>query len=281
MSKRIGILSDIHVDQNGKNPEHVVNALATTLRHNSPDVFVLAGDVSNDYTLTLSVLTELKASTGIPVYFVPGNHDLWNRKHPDMDAWQIHDALQQFHGTLSGRVLDLGGGWEIVGEAGWYDFSYGDSSYSEEDFERMEIDGRVWQDRIFANWNMRTRDVHEVFLTRLRDRLRAVRDPRRTVMVTHAVPVRDFTVPFMPELWNYLNAFLGSKAYGELARDFGVHLAISGHVHFRREVKQRGRDGAETRFICNCLGYSREWRGEANPFLEVPKAYREVTLPLS
>jgi putative phosphoesterase len=279
MSIRIGILSDIHVDQNGESPDHVVNALATTLQHNAPDAFVLAGDVSNDYTLSLSVLSELEIGTGIPVYFVPGNHDLWNRTHPDMDAWQIHDAFGQFPGTLSGRVLDLAAGWQIVGEAGWYDFSYGDSAYSEEDFERMEIDGRVWQDRVFADWKMGTRQVHQVFLARLRERLSSVRDPRRTLMVTHAVPVSDFTVPFMPELWNYLNAFLGSEAYGELAREFGVPASICGHVHFRREVKHPGRGGSATRFICNCLGYTREWRGDPNPFLEVPKAYREITLP--
>ena len=277
---RIGILSDIHVDQNRGRTNEVVDALTNTLRHNRPDAFICAGDVSNDYTESLAVLEELRSSTGVPVFFVPGNHDLWNKHHPHLDAWQIHEKLREFTGTLSQRIVELEGDWMLVGEAGWYDFSLGSGDYSDGDFERMEIDGRVWQDKLFARWDMSTREVHRVFLERLRERLARARELAGTtrhgskiIMVTHAVPVPDFAVPFRPELWNYLNAFLGSREYGEAATEFAAALSVCGHVHFRREARHR-----PTRFICNCLGYRHEWRGNDNAFIEVSRAYREITL---
>ncbi|MFP4484516.1 MAG: metallophosphoesterase [Spirochaetaceae bacterium] len=277
---RIGILSDLHVDRNRGRTNEVVDALTNTLRHNRPDAFICAGDISNDYTESLSVLEELRGATGVPTFFVPGNHDVWNKRHEHLDAWQIHNELRRFTGTLSGRVVELDGEWVLVGETGWYDFSLGSGAYAEEEFERMEIEGRVWQDRLFAQWGMPTREVHRLFLERLRARLeRARKRAGRTrhgskiIMVTHAVPVTDFAVPFRPELWSYLNAFLGSREYGDLAMEFGVSVSICGHVHFRREARHR-----PTRFICNCLGYRHEWRGNDNAFIEVSRAYREITL---
>jgi hypothetical protein len=55
-------------------------------------------------------------------------------------------------------------------------------------------------------------------------------------------------------MWEYLNAFLGSPEYGELAVRYRVPIAVCGHVHHREQTTE-----GDTRFVCSCLGYSTEW----------------------
>ena len=74
------------------------------------------------------------------------------------------------------------------------------------------------------------------------------------LLATHVVPLEAFTVRPPDAPWEYLNAFLGSPEYGELAVRHGVEVAVCGHVHYRREARV-----GRTRFLTSCLGYAHEW----------------------
>jgi len=269
---RLGILSDIHIDANRRHGDRVTPALIAAANARELDWFILAGDIAGNYRTTLDILGRLEREIDAGVLFVPGNHDIWNREHPDMSSWDIYHALQEFPGNLANGPRELGNGWRAVGDMGWYDFGFGGSGYSHREFERMEIAGRVWRDRLYASWGESTQDVHAFFMERLRAWL-AAGDGRRTVMVTHVVPVVDFLVTFRRELWNYLNAFLGSPEYGQLAWEHKIPYAVCGHVHFRRDKTVRG-----TRFICNCLGYSGQWRKKNDPVAEVDDSLVTIDL---
>jgi hypothetical protein len=294
---RFGILSDLHIDLNDPLAPVAANrVLAGLLRAvgaQRPELLVLAGDVSDDYRTTLEALEHLRSESGLPCLFVAGNHDLWNAE-PDTDrnppahsdsvaarashapcswgAWQSYEALQAFAGNLSRGPMELPGGWLAVGDTGWYDYSFGDPGYSLADFERMQIDDRLWQDKVRAVWDRPTRDMHHWFLERLQRWLAAHRG-RRIILVTHAVSHAGFTVRHPGRTWGYLNAFLGSPEYGELAVASGAALAVCGHVHYRRQLTE-----GPTHFVCNCLGYASEWGTGRDPAREAEQALLTLEL---
>ncbi len=275
---KIGILSDIHVDLNGG--QAVINGLLTAMLRRDVEVMVIAGDVSSDYRVTLDSLEQLRERSGIRIVFVPGNHDIWNEAHPEITAWQAYRELERFPGNLTAGPQEIAGGWRIIGDLGWYDYSFGGVQYSREDFDRMQIGERIWQDRIKAIWDRHTLEMHRTFYEKLDDQLKnAEAEPasdssnRKILLVTHVLPRKEFTVQRPDPEWIYLNAFLGSPEYGELALAHKVRYSICGHVHYRKEVTVKG-----TRFICNCLGYADEWMWSRDPATEIDRAFLTLEL---
>ena len=278
---RIGILSDIHVDLNGSRA--VIDGLLQAMHSNAVDAMLIAGDVSSNYQVTLDTLEELQERSGTRLLFVPGNHDIWNESHPGLTAWQAYRALERFTGNLTTGAQELGS-WTFVGDLGWYDYAYGGSQYTREDFDRMQIGERVWQDGIKAAWDRHTLEMHRTFHQKLDSQLRklsSAADPaanpesggRKIILVTHVLPRREFTVQRPDPQWIYLNAFLGSPEYGELALRYGVCYSICGHVHYRKQLTVNG-----TRFICNCLGYTDEWMWSRDPATEIDRAFLTLEL---
>jgi len=275
---KIGILSDIHVDLNGG--EAVINGLLAAMLRQGVELMVIAGDVSSDYRVTLDSLEQLQERSGIRILFVPGNHDIWNEAHPDITAWQAYEELEHFPGNLTRGPQEISGGWTIIGDLGWYDYSFGGSQYSREDFDRMQFGERIWQDRIKAIWDRHTLEIHRTFYEKLETQLKRTKVSRcsdsrhrKIILVTHVLPREEFTVQRPDPEWIYLNAFLGSPEYGELALDHGVRYSICGHVHYRKQVTVNG-----TRFICNCLGYSDEWMWSRDPAAEIDRAFQTLDL---
>jgi putative phosphoesterase len=275
---RIGLISDLHVDLNGADPQALAGHLAATARARGLELLLIAGDLSNRWDLTLRTLEEIQGRTGLRVLFVAGNHDLWNEatQQPFGAAWgarDSHEALKAFPGNLARGPVELPGGWSVAGAMGWYDFGFGHPRYSTEDFERMRLGDRLWQDKANARWDRPTLEVHRAFLEELEVQLSGLRG-RRLILATHVVPVVELTVRPPDELWEYLNAFLGSPEYGELAARYGVEIAVCGHVHYRRRHQAGG-----TLFIASCLGYSHEWPDPADLAGEVERSLAVVDLP--
>ena len=250
---KIGILSDIHVDINFMAGDSIVDGLASAIAGNGLDRMIIAGDVAGDHELTLATLEEIETATGVPCLFVPGNHDIWNEKHPAMTAWEAYDALKAFPGNLANGPQPLGEDWVAIGDLGWYDYAFGDPRFAVEDFDRMKIDNRLWQDKVMAVWDRPTQAMHRYFLGKLEAQLESHRH-RQIILVLHVLPIRFFTVQPPDRTWRYLNAFLGSPAYGELALKYDVRYVICGHVHYRRQTRIN-----QTTFICNCLNYRNQW----------------------
>ena len=269
---KVGILSDIHVDIDHQQPDGVIEGLVKVIQDRSVDLMIIAGDVANDYELTLRVLNTVEEVSAVPCLFVPGNHDIWNEKHPDLNAWDTYEALKQFPGNLCNGPRELGNNWVAIGDLGWYDYSFGSTQYTTAEFDRMKIDGRLWQDKIKADWGRSTLEMHRYFYDKLEQQLKAHRD-KNIILVTHVLPLVDFTVQPPDKQWNYLNAFLGSKQYGQLALDYSVAYSICGHVHYRKEQTH-----GKTVFICNCLNYASQWLDNDDPVLEVGRAFKAIKL---
>lgn len=250
---KIGILSDIHVDINLTGGSPVVDGLKSAIVKNHLDKMIIAGDIASDYELTLSTLADIESATGTACLFVPGNHDIWNEKHPSMTAWETYAKLKSFHGNLANGPQLLSENWVTIGDIGWYDYAFGSSEYSTKAFDRMKIDNRLWQDKVMAIWEKPTQEIHHYFLNKLETQLKENRR-RNVILVIHVLPLRFFTVRPPDHTWRYLNAFLGSPDYGELALKYDVRYVICGHVHYRKQTRIN-----QTEFICNCLNYHNQW----------------------
>ncbi|MBB6674944.1 metallophosphoesterase [Cohnella nanjingensis] len=276
---KIGILSDLHVDKNNAPGQmSVQEALARSAREREAELLIVAGDVSDDHRVTLRVLEEIERKAGVPCLFVPGNHDLWNVARPDEDAWTAYEALLQFRHNLASAPYLLGDRWVVIGDAGWFDFSFGNADrYAEADFLQMELGGRMWKDKRYVRWDRSPADMARYFRDKLETQLAAYED-RHIIFVTHVVPDASLTIPESRKDWDYFNAFLGSRLYGDLIREYGhsIPCAISGHVHYRKQVSLNG-----TELISSCLGYRREWRHSQDTYREVSRALGVIDIDVA
>jgi len=269
----IGLLSDIHVDINYDGSDRVTPAICDTIKNLDIDLFITAGDISSDHRLTLETVDRIEKGSGRDCLFVSGNHDLWNEKHPGTTTSENYFAMAAHPHNLASGPVKLKDGWSAAGDTCWYDYSFGSSSiFSFEDFQRRSHDERVWQDSIMTDWGRADKETHDWFLGRLEE---SITDAEGDIIaVTHMLPVEDFTVPVPDPTWDYFNAFLGSRSLGELLlRHSRVKYSVCGHVHYRKQVI---RDGIN--FICQCLGYNTEWVDTDDPFVEVPKCMKIITI---
>ncbi len=273
---RIGLLSDIHVDINyydGKT-DMITPAVCEAVINNGVDVFISAGDIASDHSISLDVVDRIEKTTGRDCLFIPGNHDLWNENHPGMTADQTYRKLLKHPHNLASGPVSLKPGWSAAGDTCWYDYSFGTHElFSMDDLEKRTHNGRVWQDSIMAVWNRSDQATHDWFLNRLRDSFEKSASDE-IIAVTHMLPIREFTVPVPNDTWDYFNAFLGSVALGDtLIRNGNVRYSVSGHVHYRKTVEKNG-----IVFICQCLGYRTEWRDNDDPFEEVEKSIKIIEI---
>lgn len=249
---RIGVISDIHIDRNKDYP--VTAVLAKKAQEKSLAFLFIAGDISNQYSITIDFMKRITELTGIPVYFVPGNHDMWDQENAYHDSRRIYQQYQEHPACLINKRLFLGNDWAVVGDIGWYDYSFGNEKYPKEDFEKKRMYDRTWQDSVYIHWHQTDAQVHQDMLRRLEKQLMETQG-KQQIVITHMVTKGLFTVPEEREMWRYFNAFLGSKDYSDLFERYHVKYSVMGHVHFRKRHVENG-----TTYICSCLNYHTEWK---------------------
>lgn len=257
---KIALLSDIHIDINETYP--VLETLARMLREEGADGVILAGDASEDHEMTMSAMCSLEEESGCPVWYVPGNHDMWSLDFSKKSTDEIYAAYASDPRCLVGKKVDISGDKGpvcLVGDIGWYDYSFASSSFSLEELEKMSYGGRTWQDHIKNQWTGDNRGKMREMVEKLSRQL-ALCGETPTIVVTHMLPIREFCVPEDQEPWAYFNAFLGGAALGELYEQYPVRHAVCGHVHHRSQVRRHG-----ILYHCPCLGYHTEWNWLQGP----------------
>jgi putative phosphoesterase len=260
---KIGFISDIHIDINQAYP--IMEFLVKRSKEEDLGCMVIAGDISNHITTTLDFIDRLVSIIGISVYFVPGNHDMWDQEGVVRDSHETYLRYQAHSSCLVNRCIDLGDDWVMIGDIGWYDYSFGHADFSQEEFAKRKHGERTWLDSINVKWNQTDEQVHEDMLARMESQLIACRG-KKCITVNHMVTDSAFIVPQNQEEWKYFNAFLGSKNYGALFAREHVKYSVMGHVHYRKRVKINGID-----YICACLNYHTQWMSD-NPEKEIENA---------
>jgi putative phosphoesterase len=254
---RIAFISDLHTDINAAYP--VLETVADRAAQLQADALVVAGDICENPAEAIRQMHVLDGLFAGIVRYVPGNHDLWNKHCPARDIVSIFDDYKKDPLCLNHEGAGCLGkdGLALVGDVGWYDYSFASAGFDEDALDGMSIGGRTWQDKLFNAWTRDNKAAMARSLERLQVQLekasKASPEPK-IIAVTHMLPVPDFLVPPEQGCWGFFNAFLGSSAIERLYMKYPVRFAVCGHVHYRMQVI---RDGI--RHICPCLGYESEW----------------------
>lgn len=257
---KIAVISDIHLDINKDYP--ILEVMCDTVEKKDCQGLILAGDISDGVVTSLKWLEQIKKRLSVPLWFVPGNHDMWDSERKFTNVWQICKEYEKLDGCLSAEPVPVGENGLLIGNSGWYDYSFGASNYTAEEFEQKTHNGRTWQDSLFVHWEAADVEVSRRLVQELEQTIRQNKG-KKIVAVTHMIGIPELQVSLEKKDWDYFNAFLGAYALGQLYEREQIYAAVMGHVHYRRQVLRGGVD-----YRCACLGYHTEWNS-TDPALEL------------
>lgn len=258
---RIGTISDLHIDRNNtflNKGETFEKSLSTLIKEKSVDLLLIAGDVSNHYLETDAFLKKTSDLSGVPILFVPGNHDYWAKNHGLTDTHEVDAYFRKQAYSLINKPYIINDKWAVVGTPGWYDYGYGNQKiYTTEKFEKKQYSFATWNDKHYVDWGMSDQEVSEKMLRQVSEDLKSV-GKRNVIFMTHVATHPEFVIPLPHRVYNYANAFLGAKSYEQLYDEFPTILySIMGHVHLRKVVQDENRTYATA-----CLGNFRHWKNK-------------------
>ncbi|MFX1482134.1 MAG: metallophosphoesterase [Promethearchaeota archaeon] len=237
---RIAAISDIHVlpDESDK---LLLDTIRDRVEEIDPDVFVVAGDISDKLSVLERSLVSLKIESCENLY-VAGNHDIWfeeNRGLGSLEKYskavgEVCKRTGFIHLPDSPYIKEEFG---FVGSIGWYDYSFRreDLDIPLENYQHKEYRGAVWYDLFRVDWGFTDKEATDLFNKRLEYDLNTLSQTvKHIVYVSHHLPFQDLTVYKNRLPWDFHSAFMGAKSTGIILNsDSRVKLSISGHSHIR------------------------------------------------
>ena len=210
---RTAVISDIHIDVNEQYP--VLKELITYIKDNDVKVILVAGDISSSCVQTQQLMKQLEEQSDAKVWYVPGNHDLWHEDEERCSAEEIYQSFCADPRCLSGKIIGVGN-HVMIGDVAWFDYSFGNQRYSNEEFEQMPCNGRTWQDSLFNDWSRDNQACCQRFLDNLEHLLQECRTryPQKgIVFMTHMISDARYCVPEEIMNWSYYNAIRKGRHY--------------------------------------------------------------------
>lgn len=271
---KVAIVSDIHVDIN-KDYE-VFDSLNRILQEREVDTLLIAGDITSDPDQTLKWIHEFADASHKNIYFVPGNHDLWNGSKLHKNTDEIYQMLARDEHCICDKTVMIGD-CALIGDVGWFDYSFGNhEKFTTQDFEKMSRNGRTWQDSLFNDWTKHNHKTSDAFLKKLERRIVECRNQnpcQKILLMTHMISNEMYKVPEDIADWSYFNAFLGTKKLERLCVEQQVTYSVCGHVHYRHTEEKDG-----VVWMCRCLNYHTEWQGEKDVYEQLKEAIEILDL---
>lgn len=256
--------SDLHLDHNNKELDRdITPEIAAYIREVAPDRVIVAGDMAGSSERCIPYIEELERLSGVPLSYIPGNHSIWTLNKQADASWREYEQLKQHHSSLIDRPLHLNDEWVLIGDMGWYDYSFKEPHRTRDEIVRER--NQIWKDSALARWGISDEQVCQLMLDKFERQLTEHQD-KKIVFVNHFIPYPEF-VPVSQtwEVWNMIRPFMGTARLGELLdRHPQVRYVIFGHIHHRIGTKLRNGQTV----ICNPLGYVKEWR-TSDPLTEI------------
>ncbi len=249
---KIAVLSDIHEGINRKNSgSDILEAFKKRVLELAPDVLIIGGDLTAGPEKSLRLLKRLEIEMPhIQTLYVHGNHDIY-----DTDSNRAYKILMEFKGNLGHGPVHLTDQWVVIGEGGWYDYSFGVDGYTEDEFAVGRFNDFIWPDKEYANWMKSDKLVTDRYCAKIEQWLKENQN-KNIILVCHFVPFAHFVQVKNEPSWDFFNAMMGSSRLGQLAEKYGVKKIIFGHIHTRFHETINGIE-----CICNPLGYfPHEWK---------------------
>ncbi|MDF7627185.1 metallophosphoesterase [Lactobacillaceae bacterium L1_55_11] len=223
---KVAFSSDNHFDINHLDVDEIMPLQARYLVEQGVEAYIITGDAFNDFGKTLKYAHDLQneLGDGVKVRFIAGNHEMgagvtYDELESDLDPLYFHN-----------KALDVGDdGVRIIGNNGWYDYSFVGDDYPESEIIRFKRE--FWYDRRIEQ-PMSDPERFARNLRQIRDHLELAGD-RKTVLVNHFVPRLDYIhrMPRGDSRLDILNAFLGSEKLGETVDQSYTIATVFGHLH--------------------------------------------------
>jgi putative phosphoesterase len=250
---KLGILSDLHIDNLSNIIKRNVaeNTLIDFIKNSDIDILLIPGDLSSDWVYTVTLIDSIQDKTGVQIYFVPGNHDLWHLKK---ETNKVIEGLSHHPSVLINRFVTLNDNWDLYGALGWYDYSFKSSFTTDQICERKKKS--LWADSEFMNLEMSDKEFFQKQLNSWKGSFET-HSGKNTIFMQHFVPSDKFlTYKENSNDWNFCNAYIGSEKIRQFIESKNqIKVVPFGHTHNRfGEVEMKG-----VKYMCNPLGYHSEW----------------------
>lgn len=216
-------LSDLHTDI----PGNMRRLRECVGRMHDVEICIVAGDVSHRLSILRDTLALLRTRFH-EVFFVPGNHELWQLEQ-GLDSWHKLNAVLALCADLGvhtePRVV---GDWRIIPMLTWYDDSWATSE------ERQDQALEGWMDRYLCRWG--GCDPVQELLRRTSERAQSCAGGNaRILSFSHFVPRIDL-VSRQSLTFKGLPAVCGSAAIDRQVRSLGSRIHVFGHTHIPCDV---------------------------------------------
>jgi putative phosphoesterase len=253
---KIAFFSDLHVNISSNNLGFDIRKnIIKVIQDEKPNMIIIAGDISDFAIVSIRFIEQIEKETGIKVLFIPGNHDIWD----DKDSWSAYNLFKNHHSTLIDNPRILDNGYVIIGDMGWYDYSFGPQTLSDYDIENTIAEHS--KEGQYRHWGMKDRELCEIMLDKFTQQLDKYKD-NKIIFINHFIPYNDFITSNSDFNWNVLNSIMGSKNIGMLLDRYqNIEYIVFGHTHKRYGTVEFG----VPKVICNPLGYAREWLTQYSP----------------
>lgn len=255
---KVAYTSDIHVDITINN-RLLIPHLVNRIKEIRPDVFVIAGDVSNSLDNLDSTLRQFNELECLKV-MIPGNHDVWIESNNSIRKGK--DSFYKYRQAIPQVCRDNGflypinepriiNNIAIVGNLGWYDYSLADSrlvdKYNFFDYVRGTFIEGEWNDSKYAvwlktpnspNWKERLKsfgnnEVFELLFNELKAVVQQIPESvEKLLIVLHTAPFKDCILP--KDVPCPFDAYEGSVRIGEFINSVSKGRNVSvicGHRH--------------------------------------------------
>ncbi|WP_412988783.1 metallophosphoesterase [Pediococcus siamensis] len=233
---KVAVTSDNHLDVNRLDVSETIKQQAAYLAAQAVDLYLIAGDLFNDFGKSLAYVQKLQQELGnqIMVKFIAGNHDMVQ----GVSFEELEQPLDPSY--MHNQYLDIpGSDWRIIGNNGWYDYQFADNLP-----EKQTKDFEVWKRAYWIDGSIKQplsdRERMDLVLDETTHQLKMAQKVQKKVLYyTHFVPRRDY-IRYAPEgnLWNMANAYMGSPRLGKLLEQFQTDIVVFGHMHIHPQPQQ-------------------------------------------
>jgi len=238
---KVVVTADIHFGVG--NNQHIIKNLAKRIIKTNADVLILAGDTFHFKQQHLIDCLKLFDTFKGDKLFVPGNHDLWTNSSDSLVLYE--KILPKIVKQCGFHYLDqkpfIKGDVGFVGNIGWYDYSFKDSSLLIP--ERYYLDKRwpnvvTWNDGRYVHLNMSDAAFTKKLNDKLKRHLASVSRHGKMIICTfHHVPFTELLRTRHTSIDKFLTAFSGSRQTGEIIKSFPkVKFVFCGHTHQKKKA---------------------------------------------
>lgn len=259
---KIHLLSDLHLEFSL--PGYRFDSV-------NSDVVVLAGDI---HTGTRGIDWAGKTWTDRPVIYVPGNHEFYKRSYVAHRAHMRTVAAQYDNVHMLDRGVVVINDVLFIGATLWTNFEYGGNGDIASRADAMSVAARYMNDfrlirvkddedgggrpfmpedsvKIFNIEHAFLRGMLQSDLKALATKFKVDRITKR-VVISHHLPSSGSVHPQYEN--SELNAAFASRIDETVALS---DLWLHGHTHESCDYLVSGKNGRDTRVVCNPRGYSR------------------------